>query len=78
MKKETLDKIAILLRNNFNIGKYDKEDFYDIVMDIYQDYDIHKDLLTIENSVKKHAFSNGIIYPLDVKYISKTIEKEFN
>lgn len=78
MNEELKNKIAILLRNNFNIGKYDKEDFYDIVIDIYNAYSNNKSLLTIEDSVKKHAFINGIVYPLDLKYISKKIEKEFS
>ena len=78
MNEEIKNNIAILLRNNLNIGKYDKEDFYDIVIDIYDSYNNNKTLSTNEDSVIKHAFVDGITYPLDLKYISRKIEKEFS
>lgn len=78
MNSTIKNNISILLRNNLNIGKYDKEDFYEITLDIYKLYKENNSLETIEKAVKNHAFVDGFVYPLDLKFIAKEIEKEFN
>lgn len=78
MNQNTKNEVSILLRDHLEIGLYEKEDFYFIAEELYKKYQVEKSIHSISKIINFYAFPHDIIYDLDTKSLSTSIQCIFD